>query len=180
MPSPRPADTAFTIRTATPADAAILADFAARSFHDTFAAHNSQADMDAYLPTTFSPAIQRAEIEAENIETLLVEAGTPPRCAGFAQIVFNQPSPFVTAPSPIEVKRFYVGRDHHGGGMAGALMAEILRHAEPGGATIWLGVWEHNARAIRFYQRHGFVAAGEQSFMLGKDVQRDVVMARTP
>ena len=179
MPSPRPTDTPFTIRTATPADAAMLADFAARSFDDTFAVHNSEADMRDYLAATFSPDIQRTEIEAENGETLLVEAGSPPLCAGFAQIGFAAPSPFVAAPAPVEIKRFYVDRDHHGAGIAAALMDEILRRAGSG-ATIWLGVWEHNARAIRFYARHGFVAVGEQNFTLGSDVQRDIVMMRTP
>lgn len=179
MPSPTPTDAPFTIRPATRADAAMLADFAARSFDDTFAVHNSEADMRAYLNATFSPDIQRAEIEAENGETLLVEAGSPPRCAGFAQIDYDAASPFVTASAPVEIKRFYVDRDHHGAGIAGALMAEILGRAGPGTA-IWLGVWEHNARAIRFYARHGFVAVGEQSFTLGTDVQRDIVMMRTP
>lgn len=179
MPSPRPTDTPFTIRTATAADAAMLAGFAARSFDDTFAIHNSEADMRAYLAATFSPAIQRAEIEAEKAETLLIETGTPPLCAGFAQIGFDAPSPFVPASAPVEIKRFYVDRDHHGAGVAAVLMAEILRRAGTG-ATIWLGVWEHNARAIRFYARHGFVAVGEQSFILGSDVQRDIVMMRTP
>jgi ribosomal protein S18 acetylase RimI-like enzyme len=44
--------------------------------------------------------------------------------------------------------------------------------------TIWLGVWERNARAIAFYRRWGFADVGSQSFQLGGDLQSDRVMAR--
>jgi ribosomal protein S18 acetylase RimI-like enzyme len=43
---------------------------------------------------------------------------------------------------------------------------------------VWLGVWEVNARAIAFYQKHGFRSVGSQTFLLGRDVQNDLVMAR--
>ena len=33
--------------------------------------------------------------------------------------------------------------------------------------VLWLGVWEHNARARAFYARWGFVEVGEMRFLLG-------------
>jgi ribosomal protein S18 acetylase RimI-like enzyme len=42
----------------------------------------------------------------------------------------------------------------------------------------WLGVWEHNPRAIAFYRKSGFVEVGDHVFPVGRDPQRDVVMAR--
>jgi ribosomal protein S18 acetylase RimI-like enzyme len=44
--------------------------------------------------------------------------------------------------------------------------------------VVWLDVWERNTRAISFYERWGFVVVGEQDFVLGDDVQRDLLMAR--
>ena len=44
--------------------------------------------------------------------------------------------------------------------------------------TIWLGVWERNARAIAFYRRWDFADVGSQSFQLGGDLQSDRVMVR--
>ena len=41
---------------------------------------------------------------------------------------------------------------------------------------LWLGVWEKNLSAIRFYEKNGFTAFGEHIFMLGTDPQRDVLM----
>jgi ribosomal protein S18 acetylase RimI-like enzyme len=44
--------------------------------------------------------------------------------------------------------------------------------------VVWLGVWEHNPKAIAFYKKLGFGEVGEQVFPLGSDAQRDIVMAR--
>jgi ribosomal protein S18 acetylase RimI-like enzyme len=43
---------------------------------------------------------------------------------------------------------------------------------------VWLDVWERNTRAIEFYEKQGFTIVGEQDFVLGSDVQRDLLMAR--
>ncbi|NLA43929.1 GNAT family N-acetyltransferase, partial [Candidatus Saccharibacteria bacterium] len=38
------------------------------------------------------------------------------------------------------------------------------------------GVWEHNDKAIRFYEKLGFRPFGEHLFMLGSDPQTDLLM----
>ena len=47
-----------------------------------------------------------------------------------------------------------------------------------GRRTLWLGVWERNARAISFYERWQFETVGEHVFRLGSDDQTDLIMAR--
>ena len=44
--------------------------------------------------------------------------------------------------------------------------------------AVWLGVWDRNERAIRFYESWGFHRAGSQPFLLGSDLQTDLVMVR--
>ena len=64
----------------------------------------------------------------------------------------------------------------HGKGIAHALMdASLDEAAHRGAATVWLGVWERNARAIRFYGKRGFHDIGVQPFKLGSDLQHDRV-----
>ena len=43
---------------------------------------------------------------------------------------------------------------------------------------IWLGVWEHNHRAIAFYEKMGFRIFERHLFLLGRDVQYDWSMRR--
>ncbi len=50
---------------------------------------------------------------------------------------------------------------------------------ERGVAYVWLGVWEHNYKAIKFYQDKGFVCFGEHVFVLGEDRQTDFLMKKT-
>ena len=58
-------------------------------------------------------------------------------------------------------------------------MRAVLAEAEAAGtATVWLGVWERNPRAIAFYHKWGFVDVGTQKFHLGADVQTDRLMVR--
>ena len=41
---------------------------------------------------------------------------------------------------------------------------------------VWLGVWEENHRALKFYQKNGFEVFGEHIFVLGNDRQTDLMM----
>ncbi|MGB7841486.1 MAG: GNAT family N-acetyltransferase, partial [Salinimicrobium sp.] len=41
---------------------------------------------------------------------------------------------------------------------------------------LWLGVWEKNEKAIKFYEKNRFKFAGEHEFWLGNDLQTDRIM----
>jgi ribosomal protein S18 acetylase RimI-like enzyme len=43
---------------------------------------------------------------------------------------------------------------------------------------LWLGVWENNARAMRFYEKKGFVKRGEHFFWVGESKRRDLIMEK--
>ena len=38
---------------------------------------------------------------------------------------------------------------------------------------VWLGVWEKNFKAIRFYKKYGFKKFGQHNFLLRNDLQTD-------
>lgn len=164
------------IRNATDADAANLAAFGARTFAATFAPHNTAEDLAAFLGTAYGEAQQRREIGDPSFINLLCEDGS---LVGFAQLRRGPAPACVTGESPIEILRFYVDPALHGRGIAARLMDAALSAAHDSGArTIWLGVWERNARAIAFYLKYGFVHVGDQPFLLGSDLQTDWVMVR--
>ncbi len=163
------------IRPGTAADAAALAAFAARTFSETFAEGSTPEDMQAHLARAYGVAQQTAELTDPAMVTLLAEEGE--RLVGYAQLRHATPPVCVTAPDPIEVHRFYVDRAAHGTGVAQALMAAVQAAARAAGARhLWLGVWEHNERALRFYGKSCFVDVGSHVFVLGADRQTDRVM----
>ncbi len=78
-----------------------------------------------------------------------------------------------------ELSKIYVLPDHHGGGVAGALMERALATAEGWGARrVWLGVNQGNQRAQRFYAKSGFTISGTRTFRVGSRTENDYLMAR--
>ena len=166
-----------TFRKATPVDADRLAAFAARTFTDTYAAHNTAEDMRDYLARAFGVEQQSGELGDPAMITVIAESGGA--LVGYAQLKRGKASALVAGKHPIEIYRFYVDRAAHGTGVAQRLMAETLEAAaEMGGDAVWLGVWERNPRAIAFYTKAGFQDMGTQIFQLGSDRQTDRVLCR--
>lgn len=166
-----------TTRQATPSDVALLAALGASTFTDTFAMDNDPRDMALYIAESFGEAIQRAELEDPRHTIFLAERNGA--TAGYAMLR-NGPAPACVCDSDaMEIVRLYSVKRFLGGGVGATLMQRCLvEAAERGSSTIWLGVWEHNARAIGFYKRWGFVDVGAQEFMLGRDRQLDRLMVR--
>lgn len=81
-------------------------------------------------------------------------------------------------PSPIELRTIHVHPAFHGQGLARRLIDQTISHARTAGhASLWLGVYPENARAIRFYQKCGFVKMGQHEFKVGDQVDMDDIMA---
>jgi diamine N-acetyltransferase len=165
-----------TIRLATVADAAVLAELASRTFHDTFAHNNDPGDMALHLARAYGVEQQTAELNDPGMITLIAEEGATP--VAYAQLRGGHVPECITGARPIELWRFYVSRDWHGRGVAQRLMERVQLEARRRGArTLWLGVWERNDRARAFYVKCGFADVGEHIFLFGTDPQTDRVMA---
>ena len=166
----------FRIDDATAADAALLAELGARTFFESFAADNDPEDMRRHLESQFSPAIQLAEIANPALDTVIMRAGDGEAVA-FAQVRSGKTTDGVPAEGTIELWRFYVDKRWHGQGVAHTLMnAAKARGRRRGASTMWLGVWERNARAQAFYRKHGFEKVGNHVFVVGSDPQTDDVL----
>jgi ribosomal protein S18 acetylase RimI-like enzyme len=164
------------LRLAVPGDAPSLAVLAERTFRDAFGTRNSPDNMDLHCARTFGPDIQLREIRDRGLVTTLAdEAG---RLVGFSQLRTAQPAPAVKAHKPAELHRIYVVAEWQGRGVAHALMERALADAAHAGCdALWLGVWEHNPKAMAFYRKFGFEFVGTHAFMLGNERQRDLVMS---
>ena len=167
----------ITIRRATPADAGRLATLAAQAFVDTFGPDNTPEDMAQYLATAFGEAVQRAELADPRNTVILAERGG--EMVGYAMLREGPAPREAGDDDAIEIVRLYSFTRWIGSGVGAALMRGCLDEAASRGCrTVWLGVWERNARAIAFYERAGFRDVGAQEFQLGNDRQRDRVMRR--
>lgn len=165
----------FQLRRGDGGDAAALADFAARTYADTFGHATSPGDLVAYLASNYSEHQQAVELSDLDVITIL--ATSDRTLAGYAQVRRHAPPRCVTGQDPVELWRFYVDRPWQGHGLARELlMAALSAASELGGHTVWLSVWEGNARAISFYKKSGFSDAGSHPFWVGRDCQTDRIM----
>lgn len=169
MPEP------ITFRRAVVGDAAALAEFAARTFDETYGTENEPVNVIAHLMSAYGVAQQSAELA--NPDWITVVAESRPVLAAYTQVRRVKAPPCVTAADPVEIYRFYVDKPWHGTGLGRLLMKSALEAAaELGGRHAWLGVWEHNPRARAFYMKCGFVDVGSQDFFVGPDRQTDRVL----
>jgi ribosomal protein S18 acetylase RimI-like enzyme len=168
----------LVIRRGVLSDAAALAELAARTFADAFAADNRPEDLQAHIASAYGVAQQSAELADPKTITLLAQRGAG--LIGYAQVRRHCVPSCVTQDEPVELQRFYLDRSAHGSGVARVLMSAVHDAArELGGRHLWLGVWERNARAIAFYSKMGFAKVGSHNFHVGADQQTDDVMLRT-
>lgn len=80
----------------------------------------------------------------------------------------------------VEIERIYVVQAYHGKKVGQILYEKAMQISQEVGAEyVWLGVWEENSRAIKFYKKNGFLAFDKHTFKLGDDEQIDIMMKKS-
>jgi diamine N-acetyltransferase len=167
----------MVIRRGVAEDAPVLAALARDTFFQTFASTNDAADMALHLDRAYGVPQQTTELTDPSVTTLLLDEGG--KTVAYAQLRTGHVPECVSGSAPIELWRFYVQSAWHGRGIAQALMERVVAEAIATEAkSLWLGVWEHNHRALAFYRKCGFVDVGDHVFLFGTDPQTDRVLVR--
>jgi GNAT superfamily N-acetyltransferase len=170
-------DSSASIRPALLEDARILAELGERTFRETFEGLYPPPELAAFLAEAYGEAIQSSELADPARPALLLELQDRP--LGFAQLRLGHREPGVPGEHPVELQRIYLLRSAQGGGRGVALLNACEARARAWGAdTLWLGVWEHNAKALAFYARNGFREVGEHVFQIGQQRDRDLLLAK--
>lgn len=167
----------LTIRRATVADVLLLTKLGITTFVHAFAAYNTEEDMDLYVA---------AEMGVEKITAELADTGNifflvfdDTEAVGYAKVRDTQTPEELGGYLALEIERIYILHTAQNKRVGSTLMQYCLDYARDRKYTlIWLGVWEHNHGAIRFYERWGFSLFGSHPFILGKDHQTDVLMKK--
>jgi len=158
--------------------AELIAELSRRTFYDTFAPYNTPENMDQFLQTQFTMEQLMEEVGAPRNTFLLAWLGE--EVAGYARLYEGSELPHeLSGTTAIEISRIYATQEAIGKGVGKALMEACIEIAREKGTTwIWLAVWEHNGRAIAFYEKMGFEIFGKHIFVLGQDLQNDWEMKK--
>jgi GNAT superfamily N-acetyltransferase len=167
----------LTIRTASLADARLLTELGAMTFRETFESTNTEEDMKLYLANNFSDGQLESELKEEGTTFIIVEDDE--KAVGYAKMRRHHEPAGLNESNQIEIERIYSCKEYIGKSVGKTLMDTCLKIAkEEGHKVAWLGVWEHNARAISFYTKWGFEPFGTHPFLLGTDLQTDILMKK--
>ncbi|GAA0892927.1 GNAT family N-acetyltransferase [Fulvivirga kasyanovii] len=168
----------ITIRPAEKVDVKALQEIGRTTFTEAFGAVNSPENLQKYLDSKFSPEALAEEVA--NPDSMFFFAEHDGQVIGYLKINFGDAQTESMPEHTMEIERIYVLAKYYGKGVAKLLFDKAMSLArETNSVTVWLGVWEENPRAIKFYEKNGFVEFDKHSFILGEDVQTDILMKLT-
>ena len=159
------------LRSATPADAELVAKLGRDSFIAAFGHLYSAADLASFLAANHAPGIVAAQLADPEMRCRIAEdAGAP---LGFCKLMLRPAWPeHGAARFAIELKQLYCAAGTTGRGTGAALMDWALAEARGAGAdAVRLSVWSENTGAQKFYARYGFTHLADIDFWVGS--QRD-------
>lgn len=146
-----------------------------QTFSDTFSAVNTGENMKKYVDEQFS--LEQLTKELNNKNAAFYFAMLDNNAIGYLKLNFGQAQTELKDDKAVEIERIYVLKDFHGKNVGQILYEKAMQIARQMNADyVWLGVWEENARAIRFYKKNGFVEFDKHIFILGDDQQTDIMM----
>ena len=146
-----------------------------KTFYETFSDQNTEEDMHNYLKENFS--YEQIESEDKNDSSRFYIAESNTEVAAYMKINFDKAQTEVGHENTLEVQRIYALKEYQGKHIGKSLIERAIELGKENKINyIWLGVWEHNLSAIKFYEKQGFEKFDIHVFRLGDDEQIDNLM----
>jgi ribosomal protein S18 acetylase RimI-like enzyme len=168
----------FEISIATGSVATDLAAFAAATFRESWLEEGNENDLEEYVTINFNKEQLLAEINNASIKYLILKEGET--WVGYAKIEMNASPVDHPMVKSLALHRIYIKKSFQSQNAGSGLISEVELIAKENGLnSIWLGVWNQNHRAIKFYHKHGFKEFGTYKFIMGKAISEDYLMKKT-
>jgi ribosomal protein S18 acetylase RimI-like enzyme len=163
------------IRKATLSDLEAIQKISTQTFIETFADVNTPENIANYITDSFNSEQLTTELNNANSQFYLATADN--EILGYLKVNFGDAQTEMINKNALEVHRIYVSQAFHGKNVGQLLIDKVKEIAQQTGVdNIWLGVWEENHRALRFYTKNGFVEFDKHVFTLGDEQQTDLLM----
>jgi ribosomal protein S18 acetylase RimI-like enzyme len=152
-----------------------LRELAIQSFIETYSWANTEENMQLYVDRYFSVKLLREEINNPDCQFYLALLEEKP--IGYIKLNFGQAQTDIKDDKSLELERIYVLKAFQANRVGYELIQKSIQiTGEYEKDYLWLGVWEKNEKAIRFYEKNGFVPFANHPFMLGDELQTDILM----
>lgn len=167
----------MTIREAGMKDLHEIKAISEKTFVETFGSENTEEDIEKYLKGNLNTETVTNELYDPDSLFFLVDVNN--NSVAYMKLNIGDAQTEKGLDHSLEIQRIYVLKAYKHNGIGRKLMEKAIevgnkRHLD----FIWLGVWEKNFNAIRFYEKEGFVTFDKHVFKLGDDEQTDYLMKR--
>lgn len=166
----------MVIRFASLPDVEELRTLSELAFRNAYSWYNTPENMEFYVRNHFTEEKLAEEISDPSFVYLLAFENN--ELAGYAKLDLKTTIK-TAAKKPLEIARLYTKPELIGKGVGKKLVREVDRFAvENGFDSVCLSAWQKNEKAVKFYQREGFVIGGTLKFLFGTDLQDDFLMIK--
>jgi len=146
-----------------------------QTFTETFSDVNTAENMQLYLEEGFSVEKLTAELMDKNTSFYIAKLDS--QAIGYLKLNMGSAQTELKDEKALEIERIYVFKEFHGLKVGQFLFDHAVQIAKKNRMEyIWLGVWEENKKAINFYKKNGFTAFDKHQFVLGNEIQTDIMM----
>lgn len=156
----------LNIRLANVSDTNLIASLGATTFYEAYFRQDQPKHLGDYIAEAFSP--KQIKCELEHPHSIFFVAELDGKAIGYAKLRQEKVESSIKYEPSIELQRIYLLEAFWGKNLGSLILHRCcLTAAENAYKSIWLGVWEHNPRAQKFYEKHGFMHVGDQKFLYG-------------
>jgi ribosomal protein S18 acetylase RimI-like enzyme len=145
------------------------------TFVETFKDSNTENNLQQFLDEAYSWNQLKSELENPDSEFYFAKFGD--EIIGYLKINQGEAQKESIGHCALELERIYILNKFQGKNIGQILLDYTIEIAKKNNIDwVWLGVWEHNQRAINFYLKNGFVQFDQHIFTVGDDDQTDILM----
>lgn len=156
-------------------DCELLHRLAVDTFVESYGSVNTEANMQGYLNRNYS--VEQLKLELKHPFSEFYFAYLNQEAVGFLKINFNEAQTKSQDKPSIEIERIYILKEFQGKQIGQLLFNKAIEIGKEHHAKyLWLGVWEKNEGAKRFYLKNGLLPYGKHIFKLGDEEQLDILM----
>ena len=165
----------FSIRECSSEDIEKIKYIGEKTFYETFSSDNTKEDMEDYLKENF--AYEQIESEIKNNASRFYIVEHNKEAVAYMKLNFDKAQTEKGHNNTLEVQRIYVLQEYKSNHIGKRLIEKAIKIGRDHHLNyIWLGVWENNINAIKFYEKQGFEKFDTHVFELGEDEQTDHLM----
>lgn len=165
------------IRQATISDVNIISALGTTTCYEAYFELDPSQDLAEYCVNFFGLQQIAAELKDANSTFLLTELDG--KAIGYAKLREGKKIECLKDKNAIEVQRIYLLEKMKGRNFGRALMEKCFEIGkEKGYETLWLGVWDKNIHAQKFYENIGMENIGTTDFSDGKNEFINLVFAK--